>query len=55
LLSLLRVARRVQKLLASDFRTEIQARVPLAEAVQGVEQYAANMTGGKVLLVPGKT
>lgn len=43
---------RVQKLLASDLKTEIRARLPLAQAAQGIEQYAQQMTGGKILLVP---
>lgn len=43
---------RVQKLLASDLKTEIRARLPLEQAAQGLEQYAQHMTGGKVLFVP---
>jgi NADPH2:quinone reductase len=52
LLSQLRVARQVQELLASDLKTEIRARLPLDKAAEGLAQYAANMTAGKVLLVP---
>jgi len=52
MLSRMRVASQVQKLLGDELKTEIQARIPLAEAARGLAQYAANMTGGKVLLVP---
>jgi NADPH:quinone reductase-like Zn-dependent oxidoreductase len=48
----LRVARQVQRLLAGDLKTDIQARIPLKEAVRVLERYAANMTGGKILLLP---
>jgi leucyl aminopeptidase (aminopeptidase T) len=52
-LSQFRVARRVQKLLATDLKIEIQARVPLEKATRGPERYTANMTAGKVLVMPG--
>jgi hypothetical protein len=52
MLSQLRVARQVQELLGSDLKTEIRARLPLEKAADGLAQYAANMTAGKVLLVP---
>jgi NADPH:quinone reductase-like Zn-dependent oxidoreductase len=52
MLSRMRIASQVQKLLASELKSEIQARLPLAEVARGLAQYAANMTGGKVLLVP---
>lgn len=52
LLSQLRVARQVQALLAGDLKTEIRARLPLEKAAEGLTQYAADMTAGKVLLVP---
>ena len=45
-----RIARQVQKLLASDLRTEIRARYPLEEVTRALQEYAANMTGGKILL-----
>ncbi len=45
-------ARKVQKLLDSDLKTEIRARLPLEKAVEGLRDYAAEMTGGKVLFVP---
>jgi NADPH2:quinone reductase len=52
ILSQLRVARRVQELLGSDLKTDIRARLPLEKAAEGLAQYAANMTAGKVLLIP---
>lgn len=53
ILSQLRVARQVQELLGSDLKTEIRTRLPLEKAADGLAQYAADMTAGKVLLVPG--
>jgi len=44
--------RNVQKLLGSDLKTEVQARVPLEEVAKALEQYITQMTRGKVLLVP---
>lgn len=55
LLSQLRTARQVQGLLASDLKTEIRARLPLEKAAQGLSQYMADMTAGKVLIVPGSS
>jgi len=52
LLSRLRVARQVQSMLSGDLKTEIRARLPLEKAAEGLAQYAAHMTGGKVLIVP---
>jgi NADPH:quinone reductase-like Zn-dependent oxidoreductase len=52
LLSQLRMTSQVQSLLAGDLKTEIRARLPLDKAAEGLAQYAANMTAGKVLLVP---
>jgi len=43
---------KVQKLLASDLHTEIRARLPLEKAVEGLERYKSQMTGGKILFVP---
>ena len=53
MLSQLRVARQVQELLGSDLKTEIRARLPLEKAGDGLSQYAADMTAGKVLLMAG--
>ncbi len=52
MLGQLLVARQVQQLLAGDLKTEIRARLPLEETARGLEQYSANMTGGKILLMP---
>lgn len=47
------VARRVQALLLSELKTEVRARLPLEEAAEGLRSYEREMTGGKVILVPG--
>jgi len=52
LLGQLRLARQIQELLPSDLKTDFQATVPLQEAGRALQQYAANMTAGKVLLTP---
>jgi NADPH:quinone reductase-like Zn-dependent oxidoreductase len=51
-LSQLRVANRIQDLLAEDLKTEIRARFPLKEVARALQEYESNMTGGKVLLAP---
>jgi bacterioferritin (cytochrome b1) len=48
----LKLGRQVQSLLADDLKTEVDARLPLEKVASALEQYAANMTLGKVLLVP---
>lgn len=48
----IRTALHVQKFLASDFKTTWRARLPLENAAAGLQQYANDMTGGKILLVP---
>jgi NADPH:quinone reductase-like Zn-dependent oxidoreductase len=45
----------VQARLGDDFHTEVQARVPLTEAVAGIARYRAAMTEGKVLILPERT
>jgi NADPH2:quinone reductase len=52
MLAQLHMSRQVQRLLVKDLKTEIRARLPLEDVVHGLEQYAANMTGGKILLIP---
>jgi NADPH:quinone reductase-like Zn-dependent oxidoreductase len=52
LLGQLRLARQIQELLRNDLKTEFQAKVPLPEVGRALQQYAANMTAGKVLLMP---
>jgi NADPH2:quinone reductase len=53
ILKMLRTTRRVQKLLAGDLSTEIRARLPLEEAADGIRLYTEQMTGGKILFIPG--
>ncbi len=48
----IRVARQIQGMLGNELKSDVQAKVPLQQAVQAVEQYMKNMTAGKVLLVP---
>jgi len=52
MLAQLRTANQVQELLGGDLKTEIRERLPLEGAAEGLAHYAANMTAGKVLLVP---
>lgn len=52
LLAQLRTASQVQKLLGSDLKTDFQAKLPLQDAARALQQYASNMTAGKILLVP---
>jgi NADPH2:quinone reductase len=47
------VAGKIQKLLKDELKTEIRARLPLEKAVEGLRQYEQQMTGGKVIFVPG--
>jgi NADPH2:quinone reductase len=47
------VAGKVQKLLAGELKTEVRERLPLARAAEGLQQYQRDMTGGKIILVPG--
>ncbi len=51
LLGQLALAREIQKLLPSDLKTEFRVKLPLQEAPHALQQYAANMTAGKVLLI----
>jgi NADPH2:quinone reductase len=51
-LQLLRLSLSVQRLLGGELQSTVQARVTLAQAPAAIEQYAANMTRGKVLIVP---
>ena len=54
LLSQLRIAGEVQKLLGSDLKSDVHSILPLESAADAIAQYAANMTAGKVLIVPGQ-
>lgn len=55
LLSQMRVAGQVQKLLSSDLKSEVRARLPLEQAGRAIAEYAASMTAGKVLIMPSGT
>lgn len=50
----IRVAGKVQKLLAGELKTEVRARLPLERAAEGLRMYKREMTGGKIILVPGE-
>jgi NADPH2:quinone reductase len=45
------LSRQIQDLLRTDLKTEFQAKLPLEKATRALQQYAANMTAGKVLIV----
>jgi hypothetical protein len=47
-----RIARKVQSLLGNDLKAEVQAKFPLSDVATAIQQYMANMTAGKVLLLP---
>ncbi|HZT57570.1 MAG TPA: zinc-binding dehydrogenase [Pyrinomonadaceae bacterium] len=49
------VAGGIQKLLRDELKTEIRARLPLDAAVEGLREYEREMTGGKIIFVPGAT
>jgi NADPH2:quinone reductase len=50
----LQLARQVQRLLAGELKTEVQARLPLEEVARGLALYNNDMTAGKILLLPGQ-
>jgi NADPH2:quinone reductase len=52
LIEKLRIAKQIQSLLATDLKSDVQAKVPLQDAAQAIQQYMKNMTAGKVLIVP---
>jgi hypothetical protein len=54
LLRNLRIANKVQKELQTTFKSTVQARIPLTHVGQAIGLYRENMTGGKVLIVPGE-
>lgn len=54
LLQQFRISGKVQELLKSDLRSEVQARLPLNEVARALQQYSQHMTAGKVLIVPGE-
>jgi NADPH:quinone reductase len=52
IISRFRLARQVQRFLSSELKTEVRARLPLEAVGRALQEYAASMTGGKILLVP---
>jgi NADPH2:quinone reductase len=52
LLQVLRLSQQAQSLVAGDLQSPVAKRYPLAQAPQALEAYVANMTAGKVLLLP---
>jgi len=53
MLGMLYAGWQIQTLLGQELKTEIQDRVPLSEAISGMERYVNQMTEGKILLLPG--
>ncbi len=49
-----RVSSKVQGLLASDLKSEVQGRFALNDAAAALQQYAKSMTAGKVLIKPAQ-
>jgi NADPH:quinone reductase-like Zn-dependent oxidoreductase len=45
----------IQQRLADELHTEVQAQLPLAQAIEGLHQYVGGMTQGKVLLMPAES
>lgn len=54
LLKTIRNLNRVKLLLKNDFKVPVQKRFPLHQTQMAIDTYLNNMTGGKVLLIPGK-
>lgn len=52
LLQKFRISSHVQALLSTDLKSDVQGRFLLQDAARALEQYASNMTSGKVLLMP---
>lgn len=48
----LRLSRQIQSLLSSDLKSEIREKVPLENAASAIQEYAKNMTAGKILITP---
>lgn len=48
----LRVAKKIQSLLTTELKSDVQAKVSLHEAAKAIEQYMKHMSAGKVLIVP---
>ena len=43
----------VQQMIVSEMATQVRLRLPVEKAHEAVQDYARQMTGGKVLIVPG--
>lgn len=54
LMQFLKIWRRTQKLLTKELKSEIRIKYPLNEVKTAILDYQKQMTGGKVLLVPGE-
>lgn len=48
-----KITSEVRSLLGTEFQTEIADRIPLKDADRAIEEYAKNMTRGKVLITTG--
>jgi len=48
----MRIAKKIQSLLATDLKSDVQAELPLHEAAKAIEQYMKHMSAGKVLIIP---
>jgi NADPH:quinone reductase-like Zn-dependent oxidoreductase len=46
------LAGQIQKLLGEELKSQVRGRYPLAEVPRALQEYAANMTAGKPLIVP---
>jgi hypothetical protein len=44
--------RRAQQLISTELKSEIRAQYPFQEAIEAVQEYLSQMTGGKILLRP---
>eukprot|EP00163_Fabomonas_tropica_P006498 TRINITY_DN16061_c0_g1_i2.p1 TRINITY_DN16061_c0_g1~~TRINITY_DN16061_c0_g1_i2.p1 ORF type:complete len:237 (+),score=84.51 TRINITY_DN16061_c0_g1_i2:722-1432(+) len=49
---LLLMGNRATSMISSELKSKVAARLPLEKAASGVASYKANMTAGKVLIVP---
>lgn len=47
------MAQSVQEMIASEMASQVRLRLPVEKAGEAVQAYAGQMTGGKVLVVPG--
>lgn len=52
-LKILHMAGALQKMLATEMRSEVAGRYSLEQAGEALQNYASNMSAGKVLMIPG--